>query len=158
MKGYFFDMLDDAIETYEKSTGVRPGQITVNLTTFRLLCREAEPYLTKEDAMKIYPHGNYYCGIPIRIEFGMKDGCISLSREDDKRNRRERIVPELKPCPFCGGKVTYNHDISAEIVGIYCQKCKAHVKFIGIRPKMTDTFGKTMEQYAEKWNRRVQDV
>lgn len=28
------------------------------------------------------------------------------------------------------------------------------MKFMDIKPKKTDTFGQTMEQYAEKWDRR----
>ncbi len=64
-------------------------------------------------------------------------------------------LPDLKPCPFCGNpEVQFNHDIQGEITGIWCGKCKAHVKFMDIKPKKTDTFGQTMEQYAEKWDRR----
>ena len=48
----------------------------------------------------------------------------------------------------------FNHDIHGEITGIWCGKCKAHVTFTNIHPRRTDTFGQTMEQFAEKWDRR----
>ena len=64
-------------------------------------------------------------------------------------------MPDLKPCPFCGHpRPKFNHGLDGEITGIYCWGCKAHVRFGGIEPKKSDSFGKTMEQYAEKYNRR----
>ena len=32
------------------------------------------------------------------------------------------------------------------------------MKFMDIKPKKTDTFGQTMEQYAEKWDRRAAEM
>lgn len=64
---------------------------------------------------------------------------------------------ELKPCPFCGGKVDYVHTSHRDLMNrshhYVCRKCKATV-FI-------DTVGKyksveTTEQEAIKfWNRRA---
>jgi len=65
------------------------------------------------------------------------------------------VSNDLKPCPFCGGKVTFARDPEdmSEISGIYCLACKAYVKWT-IPVKETDTFGQTMEAWAGKWNRR----
>lgn len=66
-------------------------------------------------------------------------------------------MSELKPCPFCGGgKLTWVRDPEdcCEIRGIYCRECKALVRW-NILPKQADTFGKTEEQWAGKWNRRA---
>lgn len=60
----------------------------------------------------------------------------------------------LKPCPFCGGEVIFARDLEGEIHGIYCHKCKSKVKF-QIEFKKSDTFGKTMTDWAEAWNRRA---
>lgn len=68
-------------------------------------------------------------------------------------------MPDIKPCPFCGNpEVQFNHDIDGEITGIFCWKCKALVTFTNIRPKKSDSFGKTMEDYAEKWDRRAAGI
>ena len=66
---------------------------------------------------------------------------------------------ELKPCPFCGGKVSYQYDGAFEISGIRCSQCKSLTKFYRIPvPKKTDTFGKTMDLWAREWNRRPGDA
>ena len=64
---------------------------------------------------------------------------------------------DLKTCPFCGGKATYARDPAdmTEIFGIYCLACKALVKW-SIQAKQTDTYGQTMNAWAEKWNRRAE--
>ena len=64
-------------------------------------------------------------------------------------------MPELAPCPFCGSdKAQFCYDYKAEISGIYCSRCQMKTVFSGIKVKDTDTYGKTMEQWAEKWNKR----
>lgn len=64
-------------------------------------------------------------------------------------------VKELLPCPFCGRKVQFNIDIDGDVAGIYCNWCKAYVRFTSIDgTKKGDKFGDTMNRYAEKFNRR----
>ena len=62
----------------------------------------------------------------------------------------------LRPCPFCGNNVQWNHNLDWEITGIYCVRCKAMVKF-PVKVKRTDTYGDTMNKWAEFWNRRDGD-
>ena len=67
----------------------------------------------------------------------------------------ESMTPELMPCPFCGGKVSYQYDGNFEINGIRCPKCKSMTRFYGMPvPKRSDTYGKTMAAWAKEWNRR----
>ena len=61
-------------------------------------------------------------------------------------------MTELKPCPFCGGKVTYAYNAELEPYGVQCIRCHAIVTFY--RVKMKKTFGEAMEKLAEAWNRR----
>lgn len=56
---------------------------------------------------------------------------------------------ELKPCPFCGGKVTMYHyrDYSYRThYDIYCKKCN-----------MRTADFESASQLTEAWNRRVID-
>ena len=65
-------------------------------------------------------------------------------------------MADLKPCPFCGSdRVIWLNDPEdvAEIKGIYCLNCKAKVQW-NIETKKTDTFGKTRNQWLDRWNRR----
>lgn len=63
-------------------------------------------------------------------------------------------VPTLSPCPFCGSdKVQFCYDYRSEISGIYCSRCMMKTIF-NVRVNNKDTYGKTMQQWAEKWNRR----
>ena len=61
---------------------------------------------------------------------------------------------ELKPCPFCGGKVNYTHNMELIPDGIACMHCWTVTRFIRIRPKKRETFGETMKKMSEIWNRR----
>lgn len=60
---------------------------------------------------------------------------------------------ELKPCPFCGGRVDYWHDIELNPVGVQCHTCKMFVRMSGM--KQGKVFGDTMARIAERWNRRI---
>jgi len=65
---------------------------------------------------------------------------------------------ELKPCPFCGGRPTYNYDASMEPVGVYCVKCHAIIRFVRIRVKGDhEPFSVALEKIAEAWNRRAEN-
>ena len=77
-KNPFFRKLDDAINRYREETGKQPEQITMSVRMFRLFCREADPYLSKDVARSIRPFGNFYCGIPIRIDLRQSDYCITI--------------------------------------------------------------------------------
>ena len=61
---------------------------------------------------------------------------------------------KLKPCPFCGGKADFVFDAMMEPTGIYCSRCMMKAMY-NIKVKKSDTFGKTMAEMAEKWNRRA---
>lgn len=63
-------------------------------------------------------------------------------------------MTELKPCPFCGGKVKFNHNIELVPDGIYCPACRMLVRYYGIRAKKNEVFGVIMDEIAEAWNRR----
>lgn len=52
-------------------------------------------------------------------------------------------MPELKPCPFCGGEAkvqSFSHDRT-----VYCTDCNARVQ----------KFFPTREEAIEAWNRRA---
>lgn len=64
-------------------------------------------------------------------------------------------MTELKPCPFCGGKVDFNYNGSFEPDGIRCLKCRVILRFMRVRMQKNETFGECQSRMAEVWNRRV---
>ena len=67
------------------------------------------------------------------------------------------MMDNLKPCPFCGGKVKINYDINLEPFGVYCHSCRMLAKFNGIKPIGNgEAFGRYMEDLTEAWNRRTE--
>lgn len=64
-------------------------------------------------------------------------------------------MTELKPCPFCGGKVDYQYDGNFELSGIHCPRCHSRTTFYRfLTPKKSETYGETMDKWADCWNRR----
>ena len=61
---------------------------------------------------------------------------------------------DLKPCPFCGGRVRWNFNIEFGINSIMCPGCKAMVQW-RIPEREKDSMGEIMGRWMEKWNRRV---
>lgn len=65
-------------------------------------------------------------------------------------------MKELKPCPFCGGKVWFNVNIDLEPDGIRCARCKYILRYPSIRvEKSTEPFSVVMDKMANEWNRRA---
>ena len=60
----------------------------------------------------------------------------------------------LKPCPFCGGKVGYAHDIEMIPYGVTCMRCHMVVRFTRIEAKKREPFGIVMDKIANAWNQR----
>ena len=67
-------------------------------------------------------------------------------------------MPELKACPFCGGKVRFSYNIEFGIDGIFCPKCHYLMKYTNIEEKPKDTAGQIAERWAERWNRRAEGL
>ena len=65
---------------------------------------------------------------------------------------------DLKPCPFCGRKVTFGYDANLEPYGIICPCCHAETIFYRIKVKKGEKFEVAMKQMAEAWNRRQSDA
>ena len=64
-------------------------------------------------------------------------------------------MPELKPCPFCGHKADFTYNYMSEPSGIYCSRCMMKIVFnIAVKNKR-ETYGETMQKWADKWNRRA---
>ena len=63
---------------------------------------------------------------------------------------------KLKPCPFCGGKVNFNHNAELIPDGVVCQRCKMIVRYMRIKTRAKEQFSVPMEQIAEAWNRRAE--
>lgn len=61
---------------------------------------------------------------------------------------------DLKPCPFCAGKVKYNYNMDLEPDGITCMRCRYILRFIRDKAKPHEQFGEIMAKMAEVWNRR----
>ena len=65
-------------------------------------------------------------------------------------------MSELKPCPHCGHRVTFDWNPEFdEIVGIYCSWCHALTKFTRIgKWDLNETAGEYQEKWTEAWNYR----
>ena len=77
----------------------------------------------------------------------MQHSCLTGS---DSQRRRMAMQNELKPCPFCGGKVRLDvaYSYFRDVV-IYCDGCDMVFTL--------DDCIATKEQIAEAWNRRYGD-
>ena len=63
---------------------------------------------------------------------------------------------ELKPCPFCGGKVDFNYNVELEPNGIHCIRCHMHAVFYRVKPaRPREIYERVLNDYAEAWNRRA---
>ena len=60
---------------------------------------------------------------------------------------------ELKPCPFCGGRVRLIRDLDNVANGIYCHSCESITRF-NITMGRRETFGNFEQKWADKWNTR----
>lgn len=65
---------------------------------------------------------------------------------------------ELKPCPFCGAPVWFNHNMELEPDGIHCQQCGFVIRWLGVRAKPREKFEVVMKKLAERWNRREHEA
>lgn len=54
-----------------------------------------------------------------------------------------RLIPYLKPCPFCGGEVNFDTNIFGEFC-IECHSCNVELT----------TYFKTPEEFITIWNKR----
>ena len=64
-------------------------------------------------------------------------------------------MSDLRPCPFCGGKVRINFDADLGPTGIWCPRCHMLVKFARIKPiGKNEKFGRCIDDLTEMWNRR----
>jgi hypothetical protein len=63
---------------------------------------------------------------------------------------------DLKPCPFCGGKVDYWYDAEFNPVGVNCATCKIAIRMLTL--KQERVFGDTMAKIAEGGNRRASNA
>lgn len=66
-------------------------------------------------------------------------------------------MADLKPCPFCGGKVDFNHNIAGVPDGIRCMGCRTILRYLRIKHQNSKPFGIVMDEMAEAWNRRAED-
>jgi len=65
-------------------------------------------------------------------------------------------VIELKPCPFCGGKVDFMYDAEFLPSGIHCIKCHMLAGFYRVKPpKPHEPYERVLNEFAEAWNRRA---
>ena len=66
------------------------------------------------------------------------------------------MADELKPCPFCGGKVQICYGIDCTVSGIRCDNCCVIVQWPRIKTgKSNKTFGELAKPHIEAWNRRA---
>lgn len=61
---------------------------------------------------------------------------------------------ELKPCPFCGSEVRFNHAVTGEPISVWCNRCHTLTIFSRVDTDWTRPFGEIMDEIAEAWNRR----
>ena len=63
-------------------------------------------------------------------------------------------MPDLKPCPFCGGTAELSEGKFDEKAMSYvmCRKCEARGEFFNVSPRYASAI-----RAIEAWNRRVKD-
>ena len=61
-------------------------------------------------------------------------------------------MPELKPCPFCGGDGGVSININSKIVFGSCYDCGARGFAVKYEGRLTDT---VLAEAFEAWNRRA---
>lgn len=59
---------------------------------------------------------------------------------------------DLKPCPFCGGKVKFIDSFFGgnDVIGIHCKKCKTEVQFCNRKEEIIHG----EKPILKKWNKR----
>ena len=65
---------------------------------------------------------------------------------------------DLKPCPFCGRKATFNYNIEFEPNGIRCDFCHYFITYPRLSVRKGERFEECMNRMAEMWNRRDGDT
>lgn len=65
---------------------------------------------------------------------------------------------KLDLCPFCGGKVRFNHNIWGEPEAIRCDHCHYVLRYSRIKVERGEPFAIAMEKMADAWNRRTVNV
>lgn len=64
-------------------------------------------------------------------------------------------MKELKPCPFCGGKVQICYGIDYTVSGVRCDNCGLIAQWPRIKTRGNNkTFGELAKPYIKVWNRR----
>lgn len=71
-------------------------------------------------------------------------------------------TPELKPCPFCGGKASLDYDKKDGAWFIVCNECSARSEgwchsSKGNGMEMFESITRSVERAIECWNRRATD-
>lgn len=61
---------------------------------------------------------------------------------------------KLRPCPFCGGAVWFNHNMDLEPDGIRCGSCRYVLRYSRIRVMPRERFEVAMRKMADHWNGR----
>ena len=64
-------------------------------------------------------------------------------------------MDDLKPCPFCGSSVMFNHAPTGEPTSVWCNRCHSLTTFSRVRTDHKRAFGEIMDEIAEAWNRRT---
>ncbi len=80
---------------------------------------------------------------------------IAKSKEETEFDRRRypmTIMPELKPCPFCGGKAIL---FVSDGVRVLCTNCYATTKILRDRIDGVKVSGNAAESVIEAWNNRA---
>ena len=65
-------------------------------------------------------------------------------------------MEDLRPCPYCGEKPSYNFNSDFEPDGIACAHCKIIVRFMDVKVK-DGNCDRAMDEMAWVWNERWDD-
>ena len=75
----------------------------------------------------------------------------------------EMTLPDLKPCPFCGGKADFwwRSGKYSPFIYVQCQSCEAQTRVCSAKGNPADEAFWDQDivlLVAEKWNRRMTDA
>ena len=85
-----------------------------------------------------------------------EESVTSVGLTTSKAPRMEvTTMPELKPCPFCGGNAAVYVDVGVKVI---CQNCHIQTEPLKDMISACGVWGNATKSVVDAWNGRVNDA